>query len=152
MIKISAENLKKRRKELNLTQEKAADSALTSKQVISNLERGFTKNVSYQMLKALSCTLKCTEDYLTGSSSDPALDKDGLKQILWRIPKAPPLEEQVQNINTNLTEALEKLDDETCKSSLDILKTLVNYLKKSPKVSIEKNNAINKILKILINY
>ena len=151
MVKINGDHIKKRRQELNLTQQNVADMVLSSKQVISNLERGFTKNVSTYMLRSLSFALKCSEDYITGSSSDPAKSQDGLLKVYYRVPNSIPLEQLVQNIHDNLTEALDKLDTDSCESALDILTLLVEYINDLTKISKEKNNVIKKILKILID-
>ncbi|MGM9978666.1 MAG: helix-turn-helix domain-containing protein [Clostridium sp.] len=86
-MKILGERVKKIRNERGMTQEELSKKVFVSKYVISNIERGITKEVKKSIMNLLSYALKCTIEYLTGESEAPQKDKDGLSPAFYILPK-----------------------------------------------------------------
>lgn len=86
-MEILKDRLKKCRKDQGLTQAELAKRSYLSKNTISNLERGITRNLKSDEIKLLSYALMVSEDYLTGESNERNKNKDGLIQAISFLPE-----------------------------------------------------------------
>lgn len=69
---IEQERIKKRRKELKLTQKEVADRLGISQQAYQQLESGRTTDMRTSTLRRLCVILKASADYMLGLTDDPA--------------------------------------------------------------------------------
>jgi len=81
------QRLKKSRQDRGLTQAQLAKKAYLSKNTISNIERGITKNLKPDEIKLLSNALMVTEDYLLGISDETNKNKEGLIKPIYILPE-----------------------------------------------------------------
>lgn len=71
MSNLVKERIRKKRKELGLTQRDLADKISVSPQVISNWERGYTPEIGNDDLLNLAKALNVSTDYLLGLTNNP---------------------------------------------------------------------------------
>lgn len=75
------QRIKKRRKDLGLTQDQLAGLINSRKSTISNYETGYS-SPSGEVLKDLATALKTSVDYLLGRTEDPSIVSDSSKDLI----------------------------------------------------------------------
>ena len=86
-IKTYAKRLRDRRIDKGYTLDNLAKSVKTTKQNLSNIEKGKLKSINTEVLATLAKTLDCSADYLTGDSditykSAPVNGESGTELII----------------------------------------------------------------------
>ncbi|MSU02119.1 helix-turn-helix domain-containing protein [Tissierella pigra] len=146
-MKILGEKLAKERKKKGMTQDELAKKAYLSKQTISNIERGITKNINETVLNLLSFALFVTPDYLVGKSEYPDKNSKGLIVPYSMLPpwdydfeikelmKAHSNNRIVETLIRNIIHYLTYVDHSDC--GVKILENTISILKKEDKKTID---------------
>ncbi len=116
------ERLKEMRKTRGYTLETLAATVKTSKQTLSNIEKGKYKSVNVELLNSLASNLSCTADYLIGLSKEPhkTAPIDGIEYInpiIFEYTAAP-----LKN----------RLFDLCGGDNIELLDKMVTFLEKAP--------------------
>lgn len=131
------DNIKKRRKELNMTLLEVADALGITEATMQRYESGTIKNIPYENIEKISSVLNCTPQFLMGWSKYPKEPDDiGLSDYLS--------EHEISVItayrnNPAMQDAVDKLlnvDDEIIAS--DIAQTIKSASKKGISVPTDK--------------